>query len=158
MTCTLRVFVRHRMQPYVKYVYSKTSGPHFPLMALLILYSTTGAFPCSTTNLPAPTNRPVSRSLNFSSPDSNLISMTRPYSHVSHNHIRTRRKARIGGALTHKTRQTPSIWHHQRPLKSSEAQARDPPHQYNSYIYARRSCLCTRTRPTRQHALRFHRF
>lgn len=64
----------------VRMVYASLSRliwPQSPLTALLTLYSTTAGFPFSTTKWPAPRKTPVSRSFSFSSPVSNLISMTR---------------------------------------------------------------------------------
>ena len=55
----------------------RTHRAQLPLTALLTLYSTTTGFPSSMIKRPAPTNTPVSRSFNFSSPVSNFISMTR---------------------------------------------------------------------------------
>lgn len=56
---------------------SRLIWPQLPLTALLTLYFTTAGFPFSTTKWPAPKKSPVSRPFSFSSPVSNLISMTR---------------------------------------------------------------------------------
>ena len=64
-----------------------------PFTALLILYSTTTGFPCSTTKRPAPMKTPVSRSLSFSSPVSNFISMTSSGDHAIRSELETGEQA-----------------------------------------------------------------